>query len=79
MTKASAAALRKVLIEQDVAYVVNEWCLPFKTTLFLRRVCKGLNIKIIALYQNTPDNNARIAGARNPLIRALYKLSLIHI
>ena len=75
MTDASAAALRRVIVEQKVAYVVNDWCLPFKTTRFLRRVCKGLDVRQIACLHNVPNHNARIAGARNPLVRALYRVA----
>ena len=75
MTDASAAALRRVIVEQKVAYVVNDWCLPFRTTRFLRRVCKGLDVKQIACLHNMPNHNARIAGARNPLVRALYRVA----
>ena len=73
-TKASARILRQLIIDQKVSYLVNDWLPPFLTALFLRRVCRGLDVKQIACHHNVPNTNTRIAGARNPLMREIYRL-----
>ncbi len=72
-TKASAEVLRRTLIERQVSFLVNDWCLPFRTTLFLRRACRGLDVRLIACLHNVPDTNNRIASTRNPLLRAAFR------
>ena len=72
-TKASEAALRRALVENRVRYLVNDWCLPFRTTLFLRRACRGLGVRLVSCLHNVPDTNNRIASARNPLVRAAVR------
>ena len=73
MTGASLAALRSVLEQENVGFIINDWSLPFKTSLFLRKAAKGLGIKQIVNLHNTPDNNARIASARNLPMRLAAK------
>lgn len=72
-TKASAEILRRVLIERRVTYLINDWCLPFLTTLFLRYACRGLGVHHINCCHNTPNMNNRIASAHNPLVRAAVR------
>jgi len=74
MTEDSAKALRTAIEENDIGYVINDWSLPFKTSLFLRRVCKGLNVVQIVNLHNIPNNNARLAAARNPILRFAIRL-----
>ncbi len=73
LTKASEAALRRALVEHRVNYIVNDWCLPFRTTLFLRRASRGLGIRLVSCLHNVPDTNNRIASAHNPLLRAAVR------
>ncbi len=72
-TRASADALRRALVERRVGYLVNDWCLPFRTALFVRRACRGLGVKVVSCLHNAPDMNNRIASARNPLVRAAVR------
>lgn len=70
----SEAVLRKALIDNEVGVVVNDWSLPFKTTLFLRRACKGLGIHQVVNLHNIPNLNARIAKTRNPILKLMVKI-----
>ncbi len=69
-TKASREILRRTLIERQVAYLINDWCLPFYATLFLRRACRGLGVRLISCLHAKPNGNYFIASAHNPLLRA---------
>lgn len=80
MTQASFSALRDVLVQEDVGFIVNDWSLPFKTSIFLRKAARGLNIKHIVNLHNVPDNNARIAAARNwPMRLAVKAVSALNM
>ena len=70
----SEAVLRKALIENEVGIIVNDWSLPFKTTLFLSRVSRGLGIRQIVNLHNIPNHNARIAKTRNSILRFMVKI-----
>lgn len=74
MSNESATILRKTIIDNHVGIVVNDWSLPFKTSLFLRRVCKGLNVRQVVNLHNIPNHNARIARTSNPILRGAIKL-----
>lgn len=74
MTAESCEALRKAIIENNVSIVVNDWSLPFKTTLFIRKACKGLSVTQIVNLHNIPNNNARLAAAKNPLIKFAIRI-----
>lgn len=77
----NVATLRKLLVDNNVEVVVNQWGLPFVPCRTLNKAKKGLDIKTIAVYHNQIDTNARIkdveialAGCHNPLKRCLLQL-----
>lgn len=74
----NVAALRKILIENQIQVVINQWGLPLVPCRVLNKAKKGLNIKTIAVYHNQIDTNARIKdveialeSCKNPLKRGL--------
>ncbi len=77
----NVATLRKLLVDNNVEVVVNQWGLPFVPCRTLNKAKKGLDIKTIAVYHNQIDTNARIKdveialeGCHNPLKRCLLQL-----
>lgn len=74
MSAESESTLRKALVENKVGIIVNDWSLPFKTTLFLRRASRGLGIRQIVNLHNIPNLNARIAKTRNPILKLIVKI-----
>lgn len=53
-------ALRKVLLQYDINVAINQWGLPFTLTYILRKAARGMNIKTISVYHNSPSKNSRI-------------------
>lgn len=70
--------LRTLLISHKVDLIINQLGLPFLPCKVINKAKKGLNIKTIAFYHNSPDTNARIkdveiaqSATHNPLKRAM--------
>lgn len=81
--KENVASLRKVLIDNDINVVINQWGLPFVPARTLKRATVGLKVKVIAVYHNDPMSNGRtkeveIALERcdSPFKRSLLRLKL---
>ncbi len=71
--KENIEKLRTHFHSDEKIFFINNWALPFGTTRFIRKVLKGFNAKLISCIHNIPNTNGRIAGARNPLVRQLWK------
>lgn len=52
--------LRNVLIRNKIDIVINQWGLPYIPAKVLVYAKRGLSVKTIAVYHNSPDTNARI-------------------
>ena len=70
--------LRTLLISNKVDLIINQLGLPFLPCKVINKAKKGLNIKTIAIYHNSPDTNARIkdveialSETHNPLKKAM--------
>ena len=74
MSAESEVILRKALVENKVGIIVNDWSLPFKTTLFIRRASRGLGVCQIVNLHNIPNLNARIAKTRDPVLKLIIKI-----
>lgn len=71
-------AVRKILVDNQIDVVINQWGLPYVPCKVLNEAKKGMVVKTIAIYHNSPDTNARIkdveialSETRNPLKRAM--------
>lgn len=60
--KANIVALREMLISHHVQIVINQWGLPIIPIKVARRAAKGLDVKFISVYHNSPDKNGRLQG-----------------
>ena len=70
----SCAALSEIIKRRKVDIVINQWCVPFKVTRFLRKAMKGSAAKLFAVHHNLPTTNKRIQDAKNPLVRFVWKV-----
>ena len=77
----NVATLRKLLVDNNVEVVVNQWGLPLVPCRTLSKARRGLDVKTIAVYHNQIDTNARIKDVEialekcsNPLKRCLLLL-----
>lgn len=66
--------LAGIIRERKVSVVVNQWCVPYKVTRFLRKAIAGTEARLVAFHHNQPNLNKRILDARNPLVRRLASI-----
>lgn len=53
-------ALRKVLIDNKIDIIINQWGLPYIPAYVAKKASKGLNVKIISVYHNDPSANGKL-------------------
>ena len=78
--KENVERLRKVLIEEKIDLAINQMGLPLTPIRVLKQASKGLNVKVISVYHNSPLFNGRlqsvekqIAMTGNPIKKALLQ------
>lgn len=59
-SKENVAKLRKVLVDDKINIIINQWGLPYTPIKTARKAAKGLDVKIISVYHNAPSFNGRI-------------------
>ena len=74
LTKANCAMLREVLMRRGVTHIINQWCLPVGVTVFCRKAARGMGVKLLAVHHTMPSRNARVMGAKNPLVRLAWRI-----
>jgi len=55
-------ALKKVLVEDSIDVVINQWGLPFAPVSIIKMAIGNLPIKVVSVYHNQPNINARIVA-----------------
>ena len=80
-SNANVKKLKKILLENHVEIVINQWGLPYIPMLTLIRAKKGLSIKVVSVYHNDPLANARLKQieiqqehTNNPILHFVYSL-----
>lgn len=59
-SKENVAKLQKVLVDDKIDIIINQWGLPYTPIKTARKAAKGLDVKIISVYHNAPSFNGRI-------------------
>lgn len=78
-TPVTVAKLRRLIIEQKIEVVINQWGLPTIPIRTLLKAKEGLLVKIISVYHNDPLQNGRIQGSSLEIIQTenlIRKLTL---
>lgn len=80
-SKENVAKLRKVLVDDKIDIIINQWGLPYTPIKTARKAAKGLDVKIISVYHNAPSFNGRIQklnialmGCENLMMRLALSL-----
>ena len=78
VSKENVAKLRKILVDDKINIIINQWGLPYTPIKTARKAAVGLNVKIISVYHNAPSFNGRIQklniallGCENPVKRLM--------
>ena len=61
-------ALRDVITQQKMDFIINQWGVPYFVLKTGVNAAKGMNVKFISVYHNTPDMNGRLQGVDNQLV-----------
>lgn len=79
-SKENVEAVRNILNVHQIDVVINQWGLPYVPCKVLNEAKKGLEIRTVAIYHNSPDTNARIkdveialSKTHNPLKKAMLR------
>lgn len=75
-SKENVSKLRKILVDDKIDVIINQWGLPYTPIKTALKASKGLQVKIISVYHNAPSFNGRIQklnialmGCENPVKR----------
>lgn len=66
--------MRGIIRGNKIDVVINQWCVPFAVTRFLRRAMKGTSAKLFAVHHNLPTTNKRIQDASNPILKFIWQV-----
>lgn len=80
VSKHNVEALHRILVENKIDVIINQWGLPLIPIKTARKASKGLDVKIISVYHNAPSFNGRIQKMNiavtcyeNPLKRLVFR------
>ena len=79
-------ALAKIIRDEKVSVIFNQWCLPYYTTRVINRARKGTGARLISVLHGVPDRSKKVIVAEDALkgahgfgkILAWLKLQAIH-
>ena len=58
--KESIQALRKIVTDNRVDVIINQWGLPYIPIKVVKKAIEGLDVKIVSVYHSAPSSNGRI-------------------
>ena len=67
VTEENVELLRRLLLENRVDVVINQWGLPLIPIKVLTKAKKGLCVKVISVYHNDPLQNGRIQSVASEI------------
>ena len=68
ISKSIIRRFRKILIENKIDFILNQMGLPYIPIIVAKKASKGLNVKIITTYHNSPNYNGRVQHVKNQMI-----------
>lgn len=81
VSKDNVDTLRKVLVDNKIDIIINQWGLPYIPIKTAIKAAKGLGVKIVSVYHNAPSFNGRtqkiniaLMTCENPLKRMMLKV-----
>lgn len=75
--------LKKIIHDFHINIIINNWCLPFFTTLLCNKARKGTQCKLISALHGVPDKSKKVIEAEDAvsmanifLLKLYYKIKL---
>lgn len=58
--KENLSDLRKLIRDDSIDIIINQWAVPFYVARLCRKAIKGTSCRLLTVHHNLPDTNARI-------------------
>lgn len=78
-SKANVKKLHQIVVNKKIDLIINQWGLPYKTTLLCNAAIKGTSCKLISVLHGSPYTSKviikaqdKIRSAGNPLAKVVY-------
>lgn len=82
-SKDNVATLHESIVSKNIDIIINQWGLPFKTTMLCNAAIKGTRCKLISVLHGSPYTSKviikaqdKVKNAANPLSKALFSTVL---
>lgn len=79
LAKDNVARLHQVIVDKKIDIIVNQWGLPYKTTILCNKAIKGTNCKLVSVLHGAPNISKVIIKAQdkvknvtNPISKLVY-------
>ncbi len=59
-SKENENLIRKILVEEHIQIVINQWGLPYQPLKVAQKAATNLNVKFLSVYHNQPSSNGRL-------------------
>lgn len=69
VTEENIDSLRKILFDNHVDIIINQWGLPLVPIKTAEKAIKGLPVKIISVYHQAPNANGRIQSVDDEIVK----------
>lgn len=77
LTKGNVKYLKKVLSDNSIQIIINQWGLPFIPIALARMSSKNKNIKVISIHHNSPDANGRLQNLKDIYFKSQFGIKKI--
>ena len=65
VSKSNVAKLHDVIVERDIDVLINQWGLPYKTTILCNRAIKGTKCKLFSVLHGSPYTSKVVIKAQD--------------
>ena len=83
LAKDNVARLHQVVVDKKIDIIVNQWGLPYKTTMLCNKAIEGTNCKLVSVLHGAPNISKviikaqdKVREASNPVARMVYSAIL---
>ena len=83
ISRSNIKRLHDLVVSLQIDLIVNQWGLPFYTTMLCNRAIQGMSCKLVSVLHGSPNTSKviikaqdRVRNASNPVVRWFYKTML---
>ncbi|WP_312067454.1 glycosyltransferase [Empedobacter sp.] len=60
LDKSNIKYLKELIKDNNIDFILNQWCLPFYVTLLCKKAIVNTNCKLFAIHHNAPNQNSML-------------------